>query len=84
MVQGALNPEILVRTGQIEAISPVNPRYPWLKGHGSIEACLDKAQPHPLRWYPWLKGHGSIEALYVRDSSFAIRLVSMAEGPWLH
>ena len=37
-------------------------KYPWLRGHGSIEAetCGGQRQ-HPCQ-YPWLRGHGSIEA----------------------
>ena len=37
-------------------------KYPWLKGHGSIEALMKIEQRHSMPAYPWLKGHGSIEA----------------------
>ena len=62
MVKGALHPEIAVRTGQIWAIIPVIPPYPWLGGHGSIEAFQSGDGWARQRKYPWLGGHGSIEA----------------------
>ena len=36
--------------------------YPWLRGHGSIEALASSYARRRRRLYPWLRGHGSIEA----------------------
>ena len=37
--------------------------YPWLRGHGSIEAVRLRPLFEGMSPYPWLRGHGSIEAL---------------------
>ena len=43
-------------------VSGVRWAYPWLRGHGSIEALNTPAILIVKSWYPWLRGHGSIEA----------------------
>ena len=58
--------------------------YPWLRGHGSIEAPSKKVKPAAVFGYPWLRGHGSIEADLISLASFLAERVSMAERSWLH
>ena len=38
--------------------------YPWLRGHGSIEAGSVASAEQGGMMYPWLRGHGSIEARF--------------------
>ena len=58
-------------------------KYPWLKGHGSFEACLGFQEKVNLSLYPWLKGHGSFEAYGAADPVCWLDMVSMAERSWL-
>ena len=53
-------------------------KYPWLKGHGSIEAAPARAAVPRASTYPWLKGHGYIEAPN-KIGGYA----QSAEYPWL-
>ena len=57
--------------------------YPWLKGHGSFEACALVGSVQEVCVYPWLKGHGSFEAFSPGVVGRLFRLVSMAERSWL-
>ena len=83
-MEGTPDPGIEGADGMYWAGDPDFPPYPWLKGHGSIEAPRIKQSVDRRNRYPWLKGHGSIEAIkqnIIENCSF---LVSMAERSWLH
>ena len=54
-------PQIPQLDGAIQAKNPIVIRYPWLKGHGSIEGPTPAGSHTAGGKYPWLKGHGSIE-----------------------
>ncbi len=41
----------------------LEPYYPWLKCHGSIEGESSLRRFFAERLYPWLKCHGSIEGV---------------------
>ena len=69
---------------QIEAHVSLRQRYPWLRGHGFIEAFTRWAATLLGSMYPWLRGHGSIEAPDTAVSDVGNIVVSMAERSWLH
>ena len=52
----------------VGTVSAPRSSYPWLGGHGSIEATLPPPVPQHTFAYPWLRGHGSIEAAVRRRS----------------
>ena len=56
--------------------------YPWLRGHGSIEAMSTghTNAGSEIQLYPWLRGHGSIEAS--KRTSLDARL-DRRGYPWL-
>ena len=58
------NSRVMLRRNHPQAPTVVREEmYPWLRGHGSIEARSRYSCRCPTSAsYPWLKGHGSIEA----------------------
>ena len=59
-------------------------QFPWMKIHGSIEACQDTIGFSRVSWFPWMKIHGSIEAFWWSWWTEQLRKISMNENSWLH